>query len=140
LHGRRNTPVKERILLGRIIPSLRTVDTIVTKIEAETTTEIATETTETTETLVAIGHTDNLIATADPRDVATSARKRIAGHGSIQTRNGQERKRPTKASSMTAQTDASTIALRNGSSNTSLSARKEVTKIQRRRQMTPLKA
>jgi hypothetical protein len=98
----------------------------VAKIEAETmtetTTEIATET------------------TADPEDVVTSARKRIADHGSIQTRNGQERKRPTKASSMTAQTDASTITLRNGSSSTSLSAKKEVTKTQRQRQMTPLRA
>ena len=97
-------------------------------------------TTKTTETLVATEHTDNLIAIADPGDVTTSARKRIADYRSIQTRNGQERKRPTKASSMTAQTDTSTITLRNGSSNTSSSAKKEVTKIQRQRQTTPLKA
>jgi hypothetical protein len=56
---------------------------------------------------------------------------RIANHGSIRTRNRQERKRPTKASSITAQTDASTITLRNDSSNASLNARQEVTKIQR---------
>ena len=91
-----------------------------------------------TKRLIAIGHNNNSPPMA--KEVATSARKRIADHGSTRTRNGQERRRPTKASSMTAQTDASTIALRNGSSNTSLSARKEVTKIQRRRQMTPLKA
>ena len=54
---------------------------------------------------------------------------KIANHGSIQTRNRQERKRPTKASSITAQTNASIIALRNGLSNTLLSARKEVIKI-----------
>jgi hypothetical protein len=51
----------------------------VTKIEAETTTEM-------TET------------TTDLRDVATSARKRIAGYRSIQTRNGRERKKLIRAS------------------------------------------
>jgi hypothetical protein len=56
--------------------TLQTVDIIVTKIEAETTTEM-------TETLVAIEHTDNLIATTDLGDVATSARKRIAVYRSI---------------------------------------------------------
>jgi hypothetical protein len=69
------------------------------------------------------------IATADLRDVATSARKKIADYRSIQTRNKQEWKRLTKASSITAQTDASTIALKNGLSNTLLSVKKEVTKI-----------
>ena len=44
------------------------------------TTEIATEMTE---TLAAIEYTDNQILTADPRDVATSARKRIAIYGDI---------------------------------------------------------
>jgi hypothetical protein len=52
----------------------------VAKIEAETTTEIVTEMTETTKTLVTIRHTD----TVDPEDVAMSARKRIAVHGNIQ--------------------------------------------------------
>jgi hypothetical protein len=86
LHKRRNTLVKERILLRRIIPSLQTIDTIVTKIEAKTTTKIATETTETTKTtktLVAIKHTNNLIATVDLKDVATFVKKRIADYRSI---------------------------------------------------------
>ena len=100
-----------------------------TTIKTKTTTKTTKIATKTTKTLVAIKHTDNLIAIADLRDVATSARKRIANLRSIQTRNRQERKRPTKASSMTAQTDTSTIALRNSSSNTLLNARKEVTKI-----------
>ena len=81
-----------------------------TETMTKTTTEIATE------------------MTVDLEDVVTSARKRIADHGSIQTRNGQERKRPTKASSITAQTDASTITLRDCSSNTLSSARKGVMK------------
>ena len=99
------------------------------KIEAETMTETTTDITEiATET------------TTDLGDAATFARKRIADHRNIQIRNGQEQRKPTKASSMTAQMDASTIALKNGSSNTSLNARKEVTKIQRQRQMTPSKA
>jgi hypothetical protein len=76
----------------------------VTKIEAKTTTK----------------------TTADLGDAATSARKRIAVHGNIQIRNRQERKRPTKANSMTAQTDALTVTLRNSSSNTLLNVRKEV--------------
>ena len=94
-----------------------------TKIKAKTTTEIATEMTEMIKTTPETPKT-----TVNPRDIATSARKRIASHGSIQTRNRQERKRPTKASSMTVQTDASTITLRNGLSSTSLSVKKEVTK------------
>jgi hypothetical protein len=118
LHGRRNTLVKERILLGRIPPSLRTTDIIVAKIKAKTMTETMTKTTTKIATKT----------TADLEDVATFARKRIANHGSIQTRNRQERKRPTKASSITAQTDASTITLRDSLSNTLLSARKGVTK------------
>jgi hypothetical protein len=125
LYRRRNIPVKEHIL-----PSLQTVNTIVAK----------TKTTETTETLVAIEHTDNLIATADPEDTAMSVRKRIADHRSIQTRNRQEQKRPTKASSITVQTDASTIALKNSSNNMLLSTKKKVTKIQRQRQIMSLKA
>jgi len=123
LHRRRNTLVKECIL-----PSLQTINIIITKIKAKTTTKITTKTTKTTKTLVAIKHTDNQIAIADPKDVATSTRKRIANHKSIQTRNRQEQKRPTKASSITAQTDALTITLRDSLSNTLLSVRKGVTK------------
>jgi hypothetical protein len=96
--------------------------------------------TETTKTLVTIEYTDNLITTADPEDAAISARKKIADHRSIQTKNRQEQKRPTKASSITVQTDALTIALKNSSSNMSLSVKKEVTKIQRQRQIMSLKA
>ena len=126
LHRRRNTLVKECILLGRIPPSLRTADIIMAKIKAETMTEIMTKIMTKTMT-----KTTTKIATkttADLEDVATFARKRIANHGSIQTRNRQERKRPTKASSITAQTDASTITLRDSSSNTLSSVRKGVIK------------
>ena len=118
LHRRRNTLVKERILPERIPPSLQTADIIMAKIKAETTTKTMTKTTTKIATKM----------TVDLEDVATSARKRIANHGSIQTRNRQERKRPTKASLITAQTDASTITLRDSLSNTLLSARKGVTK------------
>jgi hypothetical protein len=109
LHKRRSTSTKG-------LPSLQIA---ATTIKTETTTK----------TLVAIKHTDNLIATADLRDVATSARKKIANYRSIQIRNRQERKRLTKASSITVQTNASTITLKNGLSSTLLSAKKEVTKI-----------
>jgi hypothetical protein len=118
-YRRRSTPTKG-------LPSLRIA---ATTIKTETTTETTGIATETTETLVAIGYTDSLIGTADLGDVATSAGKRIADYKSIRTRNRQERKRLTKASSITAQIDASTIALRNGSSNTLLSAKKEVTRV-----------
>jgi hypothetical protein len=127
LHKRRSTPTKG-------LPSLQTIDIIVTKIAAMPLTvhpAIA---------VVTDGPTATVEPPVDRKHVATSARKKIADHKSIQIRNGQERKRPTKASSITVQTDASTITLRNGSSSTSLSAKKEVTKIQRQRQMTPLKA
>ena len=66
--------------------------------------------TKTTETLIAIERIDNQAATTDPRDATTSARKRIADHGNIRIRSGQERRRPTRASS--------TTTLRNASSST----------------------
>ena len=77
LYRRRNTPAKKRIL-----PSLRTAATII-KIKAETITEITETTTETTKTLAVIKHIDNLIATADLKDVTISARKRIAVYRDI---------------------------------------------------------
>jgi hypothetical protein len=120
---------KRRSTLTKGLPSLQIATTT---IKTETTTKITktiTETTKTTKTLVAIKHTDNLIATVDLRDVATSAKKRIAGYGNIQIRNRQERKRLIKASLITAQMDTSTIALRNSLSSILLSAKKEVTKI-----------
>jgi hypothetical protein len=43
-----------------------------------------------TKTLVAIKHTNNLTATADLRDVATSTKKKIADYKSIQIKNGQK--------------------------------------------------
>ena len=64
-----------------------------TETMTETTTEIATET------------------IADLEDVATSARKRIADHGNIQMRSGQEQRRPTRASSTTASRNASSSTL-----------------------------
>ena len=77
LHGRRNTPAKKYILL------FLWIIIITIKIKAETTTKTTEITTEMTETLAAIEYTDNQILTADPRDVATSARKRIVVHRDI---------------------------------------------------------
>jgi hypothetical protein len=90
LYRRKNISVKEYIL-----SSLQTVNTIIAKTETTETT------TETTETLVTIEHTDNLITIADPEDTAISVRKRIANYRNIQTKNRQEQKRSTKASSIT---------------------------------------
>jgi hypothetical protein len=95
LHKRRSTPTKR-------LPSLQiAATTIKTKTTIEITRTI-TETTKTTKTLVTIKHTDNLITTADLRDIATSTKKRIAGYRNIQIRNRQKRKRLTKASLITA--------------------------------------
>jgi hypothetical protein len=111
LHKRRNTLVKERIL-----PSLRIAATIIkTETTIETTGIVTETTTKTTETLVAVEHIDNLIATADLGDVAISARKKTANYGNIQRKSGQERRRPTRASS--------TTALRNALSSTSSTAK-----------------
>ena len=123
MHRRRNT-------LAKVLPSLQTVDIIGIKIAAVPLTIHP----------AVVVVTDRLAATVKRKHVAMSARKRTVDHGNIQTRSGQEQKRPTRASSTTAQIDALTIALRNDSSNTSSSARKEVTKIQRQRRITPLKA
>jgi hypothetical protein len=68
-----------------------------------------------------------------------SARKKTTDHRNIRIRNRQEQKKLTKASLITAQKDVLIIALRNGSSNMLLSARKEITKIQRQKQITYLK-
>jgi len=77
LYRRRNTLAKKRIL-----PSLRTAATII-KIKAETTTKTTKIATEITETLAVIKHIDNLIVTADLKDVTISARKRITVYRDI---------------------------------------------------------
>jgi hypothetical protein len=81
----------------------------VAKIKAETmtetTTEIATET------------------TADPGDVAMSARKRIADHGNIQRWNAIKLRTSTKAASAIEPEDGSTTASRNASNSISLTAK-----------------
>ena len=77
MHRRRNTPAKKRILL-----SLQIVVTTI-KIKAETITKITEIATKTTETLAVIEHIDNLIVTADLRDVTISIRKRIATYRDI---------------------------------------------------------
>jgi len=70
LHRRRNTPVKKYILFFLWIAATTV------KIKAETITE-------TTETPAAIKYIDNQILTTDLKDIAMSARKRIAVHGNI---------------------------------------------------------
>jgi hypothetical protein len=105
LHGKRNTPTK-----GRTLPSLQTVDTIMAKIKAKTMTKTMTKTTTEIATKT----------TMDLEDVATSARKRIADHGNIQIRSGQEQRRPTRASL--------TTTSRNASSSTLLTAKETTVK------------
>jgi hypothetical protein len=86
----------------RLRRTLQTTDTIVTKIEAETTTGM----TETTKT------------TADLGDVATFARKRIAIHGNIQRRNAIRLRRSTKTALAIEPRDSLTTALRNALNST----------------------
>jgi hypothetical protein len=65
----------------------------------------------------------------DRKHIIMSARKKTIDHRNIQIRSGQERKKPIKTNSITIQKNISIIALRNGSSNMSLSARKKIIKI-----------
>ena len=88
MYRRKNTLVKKYIL-----PFLRIAATII-KIKAKTTTEIETKITE---TLAIIKYIDNQILTADLRDVAMSAKKRIVVHRDIQRRNIIRLKRSIKA-------------------------------------------
>jgi hypothetical protein len=79
--------------------------------------------------------TNGLAVTIEPlinqKHIIIFAKKKTTDHRNIRIRNKQERKRLTKASSITTQKDTSIIALRNGSSNILLSTRKKITKIQR---------
>jgi hypothetical protein len=76
--------------------------------------------------------TDRLVVTVEPlidrKHIIISAKKKTTDYRNTWIRNKQKRKRPTKTSSITAQKNALTIALRNGSSNILLSTRKEITK------------
>jgi hypothetical protein len=72
--------------------------------------------------------------------IAISARKKTTDYRNIRIRSRQEQKKPTKASLITIQKDILIIVLRNGLSNISLNTRKKVTKIQRQKQITYLKA
>jgi hypothetical protein len=87
--------------------------------------------------------TDGLVVTVetpiDRKHIVMSARKKTTDYRNTRIRNEQKQKRLIKASSITAQKDVLTIALRNGSSNILLNARKEVTKIQRQKQIIFLK-
>jgi hypothetical protein len=87
--------------------------------------------------------TDRLVAIIEPlidrKHVAISARKKTADHRNIQIKSRQKQKKPTKTSSITIQKNILIIALRNGLSNMLLNARKEITKIQRQKQIIYLK-
>ena len=76
-----------------------------------------------TETLAIIRHTDNLILTADPKDIATSAKKRIAVHGDIQRRNAIRLRRSIKIVLATEPKDDLTTVLKNTSSSILLTAK-----------------
>ena len=77
LYRRKNTLAKKHILL-----SLWIVATI-TKIKAETMTKTTEIATKITKTLATIEYIDNQILIVNLRDVAMSARKRIAVYGDI---------------------------------------------------------
>jgi hypothetical protein len=122
LYRRRNTPVKERILLGRIIPSLQTVDIIVTKIAAVPPTVHP--------TVVVV--TDGLAAEVEPptdlKDVATSARKRTAAYRSTQRRNATRLRKSTETASTTELKDGLTTTLRNALNSTSSTTKETIVK------------
>jgi hypothetical protein len=75
----------------------------------------------------------------DRKYIAISTRKKTTDYRNIRIRSGQEQKKPTKTSSITAQKNALIIALRNGLSNMLLNTKKEITKIQRQKQIIYLK-
>jgi hypothetical protein len=76
----------------------------------------------------------------DRKHIIMSARKKTTDYRNIRIRSGQERKKPIKTSSIIVQKDISIIVLRNSSSNILLNIRKEITKIQKRKQIIYLKA
>jgi hypothetical protein len=75
----------------------------------------------------------------DRKHVIISTRKKTTNHRNIRIKNRQKQKKPTKTSSITTQKDILIIALRNGSSNILLNTRKEITKIQKQKQIIYLK-
>ena len=133
MHGRRNTLVKKCILFF-----LWTAATII-KIKAKIITETTKIATEITKTLAAIGHIDNLILTADPRDIAMSTKKKIAVHGDIQRRNTTRLKKSIKAASVTEPKDDLTTALKNTLSSILLTI-KEMTVMTQRTLIRSLKS
>jgi len=101
-HGRRNT------LILRVRPSLRTG--VTTAIRTKTVILAAT-----------IALTDDL--TADYKHGATCARKKIAVHGSTQTKSAKRQKTATRTDSMSALRDDLATASKNDSSSISSIAR-----------------
>ena len=113
MYRKRNTLVKEYILF-----SLRIAATTI-KIKAETTTKI-------TETLAVIKYTDNQILTVNLKDIAISARKRIAVYRDIQKRNTIRLKRNIKATSVIKLKDGLITALKNALSRILLTAKETI--------------
>ena len=74
---------------------------------------------------------DNLILTADPKGIATSAKKRIAIYGNIQRRNATRPKRSIKAALATKPKDDLTTVSRNTLSSILLTAKKTIVMTQR---------
>jgi hypothetical protein len=77
--------------------------------------------------------TDGLVAIIEPlidrKYIAMSTIKKNTDYRNIRMRSRQKQKKLIKVSLTTAQKNVSTIALRNGSSNILLSAKKKITKI-----------
>ena len=79
--------------------------------------------TKTTKTSAIIKHINNQILTADLKDTAMSARKRIAIYRDIQKRNVTRLKRSTKAALVIKLKDSLIAALKNASSSISSTAK-----------------
>jgi len=79
--------------------------------------------TKTTKTSAIIKHINNQILTADLKDTAMSARKRIAIHGDIQRRSVIRLKRNTKATLVIKPKDSLTAILKNVSSSIPLTVK-----------------
>jgi hypothetical protein len=84
-----------------------------------------------TKTSAAIKYINNQILTADPRDIATSARKRIIIHKDIQRRNKIRLKRCIKAALVIKLKDSLITALRNTLSNILSTIKETIVRTQR---------
>jgi hypothetical protein len=87
--------------------------------------------------------TDRLVATIEllinRKYIIISTRKKTTDYKNIRIKNKQKQKKPTKTNLITAQKNVLTIALKNGSSNILLNTKKEITKIQKQKQIIFLK-